>query len=115
MTRPPAGKHLFQLRYCAFQIIRRFADPCGGSFNDLRNLWNLPVRFFPLFRVHIFADRRDRLRSVTRVGTRRVNVVLEPGTRWKPLFIQEQAGNLEKSGGPALLPGVGRIARASLQ
>ena len=80
------------------QIVRRFIDARRDVLNHLRNLRNLRVGFLPFLLIHVFPDGGDRLRAVTGVGARRVNLVLEPGTFRKSLFIQEQSGNFQQVG-----------------
>ena len=95
MRRPARNARPPSMR--ALQIVGRLVDAGRDVLDHLRNLRNLRFGFFPLLLVHVFADRGDRLGPVTGVSARRVNLVLEPGTLRKPLFVQEQPGTLSKS------------------
>ena len=45
------------LRRGGLQVLGGFVDSCGDAFDYLRHLGNLGVGFFPLFLIHILADR----------------------------------------------------------
>src|SRR5450432_1396191 len=84
------------LTHSSFQIVSRLIDPSRNVLDDLRNLRNLTFRFLPFLLIHIFADRCDRLGTIPRVRTRRVNLILEPGTLRKSLFTQEEPWHFEQ-------------------
>src|ERR1700677_1631769 len=89
---PPPATSLASLgsRHCLFQIISSLANARCNILNDLGNLRDLRFRFSPFLLVHILPHRRDWLCPVTCIGSRRVDLVFEPGTFGKSFFVQEQ-------------------------
>src|SRR5438445_12633494 len=64
--------------YRAVQIIGRFINAGRYVFDDLSDSGNLCVGFFPFLLIHVFAHCRYGLGAISRVGTWRINLVLEP-------------------------------------